>query len=617
MTSSPTMPVYTGHSSMDKLTSLPVFNKNLEDHSASFRDLLANYVVQKALDTLDPRGPDQQRPFPVFDPLPDPASTHRSAVADQLSTPVCIIGAGVAGLYAAMILQDLGIEYKILEASERIGGRVYTHRFNGQAGYEAKVNTPPRYDYYDVGAMRFPQIPFMSRVFDLFKLVEIDKLLVRYYFGTKGNIAFYNAQQPIKKININSLNDPFKVAVSHGGTVPDKYALVPNAPAVWISNVIDPYRKKFQDAYSECNETKRSAKLQEAWDYLMKQDHHTTRSYMQTEREPYPEPVIQWIETFESATGSFNRAFTETVIDSLDFDWPWRQIHWHPYHWFPPPHRTTKWFCIDGGSDHLTYKMAETLKHQPHLNHRVTSLEYLPEKQQIQVTGKSGCETWVQQYDQVISTVPLGCLGGIDTDKAWLSYNQRQAVRALLYDSSTKVGIRFKKRWWDDPERPYVMHGGQSSTDAPIRTCVYPSYGLETPGAPGVLLASYTWGQDAQRALVNDYHVYSWDNAAFSRGAFAFYGPGQFGAPGEDGRLFTSIKAPAAEGHLQIAGEATSVHHAWVLGALNSAWRAVYNVLIKSYPSKVDLLIKNWGIPDEENQRSLLRLAELAKHNVF
>ncbi|RWS19692.1 hypothetical protein B4U80_14961, partial [Leptotrombidium deliense] len=34
---------------------------------------------------------------------------------------VGIVGAGISGLYTALLLQELGIDYEILEASERIG----------------------------------------------------------------------------------------------------------------------------------------------------------------------------------------------------------------------------------------------------------------------------------------------------------------------------------------------------------------------------------------------------------------------------------------------------------------------------------------------------------------
>ena len=68
---------------------------------------------------------------------------------------VCIIGAGMAGLYVAMLLKSLGkYDFDIVEASaDRVGGRVYTQSFPDQT---------VTHNYYDVGAMRIPDIPSMS-----------------------------------------------------------------------------------------------------------------------------------------------------------------------------------------------------------------------------------------------------------------------------------------------------------------------------------------------------------------------------------------------------------------------------------------------------------------------
>lgn len=54
--------------------------------------------------------------------------------------PICIIGAGTAGLYTAMIFESLGLSYQIVDADnrDRVGGRVWTYHFPNSG----------RYDYY-------------------------------------------------------------------------------------------------------------------------------------------------------------------------------------------------------------------------------------------------------------------------------------------------------------------------------------------------------------------------------------------------------------------------------------------------------------------------------------
>ena len=61
---------------------------------------------------------------------------------------VGIVGAGAAGLYSAILLQSLGIDYEILELTERIGGRIYTYRFDETAWNNSKPGEPDYYNYY-------------------------------------------------------------------------------------------------------------------------------------------------------------------------------------------------------------------------------------------------------------------------------------------------------------------------------------------------------------------------------------------------------------------------------------------------------------------------------------
>jgi Flavin containing amine oxidoreductase len=103
----------------------------------------------------------------------------------RLMSPVGIIGAGVAGLKAAMLLSQAGIPFEIIEASNRVGGRLFTYQFSDQP-----------YDYFDVGAMRYPDIPPMQSTFDLFK--ELGWVpggpgrLIPYYLSSSNTVQEFN-----------------------------------------------------------------------------------------------------------------------------------------------------------------------------------------------------------------------------------------------------------------------------------------------------------------------------------------------------------------------------------------------------------------------------------------
>jgi hypothetical protein len=87
---------------------------------ANLREEYANkFITQEIKDYLtEPLKPDQSRQERS---LPKP------------SLKVGIIGAGFAGLYSALILNSLDIDYEILEANkEHVGGRAFTYYFQGK-----------------------------------------------------------------------------------------------------------------------------------------------------------------------------------------------------------------------------------------------------------------------------------------------------------------------------------------------------------------------------------------------------------------------------------------------------------------------------------------------------
>jgi len=108
-----------------------------------------------------------------------------------------------------------------------------------------------------------------------------------------------------------------------------------------------------------------------------------------------------------------------------------------------------------------------------------------------------------RRYSHVVSTIPLPILRTIDMTGSKLDLIQENALRQLQYGPSIKIGILFTENWWtigkDKDGAPFNIVGGQSTTDLPIRTIVYPSHGANTDEPSKTLIASYCWTSDAER----------------------------------------------------------------------------------------------------------------------
>ncbi|KAG2107115.1 hypothetical protein BD769DRAFT_1675700 [Suillus cothurnatus] len=486
-----------------------------------------------------------------------------------LNVKFCIIGAGVAGLYIAMILKELGISFDLLEASERAGGRLYTHRFS-----EAP------HDYYDAGAMRLSEIPTMKKALTLFE--DLNVPLIPYYMNGKNTpMMFNNILGPPGDI---SEYDPYKFSVTNGGTVPDKYV------AIGVQKILQqasaPYlqllREDFEQGFKKLMEVD-DYSIREYLRVYMRLDYHTSK----------------WLETNIAPSDFFDQAFAEYVILGSEFN----------------DRGDYGWKCIDGGSSVAISAMLNRIApHKPEYSTTATriALNRIHSKMEVKLVTASGRSS-IRQYDSVFNTTPLGCSQHMDLIDAELHPAQRDALRCLRYDTACKVAIKFKTPWWIT--RCGITEGGTSFGDIPIRTCCYPSHSIhDDPTKPAVLVASYTVGQDAQRiaTLINrdspsgesqlkevvlrdlarlharsgitydflaaqyiTHHACDWRANPFSGGAFAVFAPGQFS------HLYPYLARPAADGKLHFAGEASSAHHAWVVGALESAQRAVILSLLR------------------------------------
>jgi hypothetical protein len=167
------------------------------------------------------------------------------------------------------------------------------------------------------------------------------------------------------------------------------------------------------------------------------------------------------------------------VLESITFD--------HP--------RSEKldWWCIEGGSEVLINKMLLKVTNPPSYNHRVTAVsEEFSWQNPLRRMKVSVQDKEDEYFSHVVSTVTFSVLRTINTAGVNMNFNQREAMRALNYGQSIKVGIKFNTRWWEQNIAKAPQVGGASRTDRQVRVVVYPSYGLNETG-PGVLMVSYNW----------------------------------------------------------------------------------------------------------------------------
>lgn len=265
-------------------------------------------------------------------------------------------------------------------------------------------------------------------------------------------------------------------------------------------------------------------------------------------------------------------------------------------------------------------------KQRVFMNHRVTQVAYDANLYNgnggMKVSIKNDTHSIEKEFPYVISTLPNGAYlsGELKTNFFDnLSFSKARAIRESNYMPSFKAFITFKDQFWAELGHRQDAGLGVGTTDRAIRQIVYPSYGYD---ADQGVLQIYCWAQDAERmgALTDEERVneclkgiqflypevdvyeafagydpevttktWFWDNHA-NGGAFALFAPGQFK------NLYPTLITPEFGGCLNIAGECCSVHHGWIVGALDSAYNAVNNILHQlGATDKIDQLEKTWA----------------------
>jgi monoamine oxidase len=187
--------------------------------------------------------------------------------------------------------------------------------------------------------------------------------------------------------------------------------------------------------------------------------------------------------------------------------------------------------------------------------------------------------------DWCLCTIPLPILAQIPLN---VGPELAAAIAAVPYASAVKVGLQFKRRFWEEDDHIY---GGISYTDLPITNIGYPSTGYHSSGK-GVLLGAYIWSRDAmeftamepeervRKAVEYGSQIHpqyrqefdngvavAWHRAPFTMGCFGMWTP--------ETRTKHYDNLCRIDGRVALAGEHASFIGGWQEGAVTSALDAI------------------------------------------
>jgi monoamine oxidase len=444
---------------------------------------------------------------------------------------VVIVGAGMAGLVAGLALLEAGHEVAILEGRARVGGRIHTVREPFSDGL-----------YAEGGAMRIPQSHQLTMAF-----CRRFNLTLRPF--TSGNpqafVHLCGRRYRSRDLQANPHLLPYDLArLEHGRSIHELWSST-------IAEIAAAVRARGDEAWSE---------IVHELDELSMREFLESRGWSDAAIELFGLVVFQ--------EALMNSACLELIREELHLCY-------------------VNLFEIDGGMDRLPQAFLPALA--PHIRFGARMLAFDQSDHAVRVHYQTVGGRFSDTGDYLIVTVPFPALRHVEAIKP-LSLDLQRAIRQLRYNAATKILMQFRRRFWEDDDG---IVGGGSVTDLPIRAVYYPDHHRDT--GRGVLLASYTWNEDAQRwgalppadrlreALEHLAALHpqapvafeagasvTWHDDPFAGGAFALFDPGQ------RSRLHDIFVRP--EGRIYFAGEHTALAHAWIQGAIESGLRAAIQV---------------------------------------
>ncbi len=470
---------------------------------------------------------------------------------DPGGASVLVLGAGVAGMVATMELRRAGYRVELLDYNDRAGGRTWTLRGGdrytelGGAVQECGFDTGL---YLNPGPWR---IPYHHRaILDYCKRLGV-------------------ALEPFIQVNHNAY---LHAAGSFGGK-PQRYREV---QADFHGTVADLLAKAVRTERLDGAVTPEDTEILLAalkdWGAL-DGDYRYRAGEASSERRGWDTPP----------GGGLNaRAVASQPVAPSDL---LRGRLWRALRVAADYDYQTTLFQPVGGMDAIARAMTREVAPVLQLRRKVTSIRQDAAGVSVSWQDTASGAPGQSQADWCLCTIPLSVLSQIELTA---SPAMHAAIGAVPYAASLKIGLQFRRRFWEEDE---AIYGGISYTDLPISLIGYPASGCNQ-GGKGVLLGAYAFGPYAseftgldpaervRRAVAYGAQIHPQYAAEFENGvAVAWHRVpwtlGCYGQWTEAAREAHYRDLCALDGRFLVAGEHASYIPAWQEGAVLSALDAV------------------------------------------
>lgn len=245
-----------------------------------------------------------------------------------------------------------------------------------------------------------------------------------------------------------------------------------------------------------------------------------------------------------------------------------------------------------GGMDQIGRALARAVG--PHIRYRARVTELTQDERGVTALFEDLAHPGAPQRaraDWCVCALPLSVLSQLPMR---VSAALRTAIDTPSYFAAVKVGLQFKRRFWEEDEGIY---GGITSTDLPLRTIGYPSHHFH--GRKGVLLGAYAFGANAyefsamapaervREAVCLGAQIHAQYPAEFEHGVSVAWHRhpatlGCFAWWTREARERHYPQLLQMDGRVILAGEHASLLPAWQEGAVLSAQHAVTQLHAKA-----------------------------------